>query len=63
VKFVTMFRLLPAWRKLVYVVATLGAFALLIWDIADDAAQYTTVAFFVLIVIATLALRAPNRAG
>jgi hypothetical protein len=63
VKFVTMFRLLPAWRKLVYVVATLGAFALLIWDIVDDAAQYTTVAFFVLIVIATLALRAPNRAG
>jgi hypothetical protein len=63
VKFVTMFRLLPAWRKLVYVVATLGAFALLIWDIVDDAAQYTTVAFFVLIVIVTLALRAPNRAG
>jgi hypothetical protein len=32
-----------------------------IWDIADEDAHYTSVAVLVLVVIGTIALRAPNR--
>jgi hypothetical protein len=32
-----------------------------VWDIIDKQAQYTTIAFFVLIAIGTAALRLPNR--
>ena len=54
-------RTLPVWRQAVYWLAVIGAFALLIWDIADAGAQYTTVGVLVLVGIATVALRAPNR--
>jgi hypothetical protein len=32
-----------------------------IWDIVDKAAQYTSVVVLALVVIATVALQAPNR--
>jgi len=54
-------RHLPPWRQVVYWVASLGALALVIWDIADKSAQYTSLVVIVLIVIATVALRAPSR--
>jgi hypothetical protein len=60
-KWMKLFKALPAWRQVVYVVAVVGAFALLVWDIIDKQAQYTTIAFFVLIAIGTAALRLPNR--
>ncbi len=58
-----MFRSLPPWRQVVYVIAVIGALALLIWDIVDKDAQYTTLGAVVLIVIAAVALRAPTGAG
>lgn len=54
-------RTLPVWRQVVYWLAVIGAFGLLIWDIADKGAQYTTVGVLVLVGIATIALRAPDR--
>jgi hypothetical protein len=59
-RWVTLFRSIPPWRQVVYVIAVVGAFALLIWDIADQSAQYTTVGVLVLVGIATLALRLPT---
>ena len=56
-------RSLPVWRQVVYVVAVIGAAVLLVWDIVDKEAQYTTVAFFALIAIGAVALRAPNRSA
>jgi hypothetical protein len=60
VGWVTRFRSIPPWRQVLYVVAVLGALALLIWDIADKGAQYTTVGVLVLVVIGAVALRAPT---
>jgi hypothetical protein len=60
-KWMEIFRALPPWRKVLYVVGVVGALAVLVWDIADKEAQYTTVAFLVLIALAAVALRAPNR--
>ena len=54
-------RTLPAWRQVVYWIASIGALALVAWDIADEAAQYTSIAAVVLIVVATAALRVPDR--
>ena len=54
-------RALPPWRQAVYWITSTAALALVIWDIADKAAQYTSIAVLVLIVIATVALRAPKR--
>jgi predicted membrane channel-forming protein YqfA (hemolysin III family) len=54
---------LPLCRQVVYVLALIGAAVLLVWDIVDKEAQYTTVAFFVLIAICVVALRAPNRSS
>lgn len=62
-KWTVLFRALPLWRQVIYVLALLGALALLIWDIADKGAQYTTVGALVLIAIAAVALRAPVDAG
>jgi hypothetical protein len=62
-KWVTIFRSLPGWRQAIYVVAVVGAFALLIWDIVDKEAQYTTLGVMILVVIGTVALRAPVRAA
>lgn len=56
-------RSLPLWRQAVYVVFLVAAAVLLVWDIVDKEAQYTTVAFFACIAIAAVALRAPNRAA
>jgi hypothetical protein len=52
---------LPAWRQVAYWIATVAAFALLVWDIVDEEAHYTTVLFFVAIIIGVVALRAPDR--
>jgi hypothetical protein len=48
-------------RQGVYWIALIGMFAVLIWDIADKGAQYTTVLFLVFLVIAVWALRFPAR--
>jgi len=46
------YRNLPRWRLVVYVVCIVGVFALLIWDVVDKSAQYTTVAAVVLLAVA-----------
>ena len=59
-KWLAMLKALPAWRQGVYWIAVIGMFAVLIWDIADKDAQYTTPVFLVLLVIAVWALRWRN---
>jgi len=54
---------LPPWRQAVYWLASITALVLVIWDIVDQGAQYTSIVVVVLAVIATIALRAPNRRG
>jgi hypothetical protein len=61
-RWIERLRSLPVWRQVVYVLALIGAAVLLVWDIADQEAQYTTVAFLALIAVAAVALRAPDRA-
>ena len=56
-------RTLPPWRRAVYWLASIAALALVVWDIADKGAQYTSIAVIGLVVIATVALRAPGRRG
>jgi hypothetical protein len=53
-----MLKALPAWRQGVYWIAVIGMFAVLIWDIVDKSAQFTTAVF--LLVIAVWALRWRN---
>jgi hypothetical protein len=59
-KWLAMLKALPTWRQGVYWIAVIGMFAVLIWDIADKGAQYTTPLFLVLLVIAVWALRWRN---
>jgi hypothetical protein len=54
-------RTLPPWRQAVYWVASIAGLALVVWDIVDQDAQYTSIVVIALIVIATVALRAPSR--
>jgi hypothetical protein len=54
-------RTLPSWRQAVYWLASIAALALVIWDFVDKGAQYTSILVLVLVVIATVALRAPSR--
>lgn len=56
-----LLRTLPPWRQAVYWLASIAALALVIWDIVDKAAQYTSVVVLALVVIATVALQASNR--
>ena len=60
-KWLAMLEALPPWRQAVYWIAVIGMFAVLIWDIVDKDAQYTTVIFLVLLVIAVWALRFRKR--
>jgi hypothetical protein len=53
-------RTLPPWRQAVYWLASIAALALVIWDIVDKGAQYTSIVVIALVVIATVALRAPS---
>src|SRR4051794_30266394 len=53
-------RTLPPWRQALYWLASIAALALVIWDIADQGAQYTSIVVLALVVIATVALRAPS---
>jgi hypothetical protein len=55
-------RTLPPWRQAAYWLASIAALALVIWDIVDKGAQYTSIVVIALVVIATVALRAPQRA-
>jgi hypothetical protein len=61
VRWLRVLRTLPPWRQAVYWVASIAALGLVIWDIVDQAAQYTSIVVIALIVIATVALQAPNR--
>jgi hypothetical protein len=61
VRWLMLLRTLPPWRQAVYWVASITALALVIWDIVDKGAQYTSIVAVALIIIATAALRAPNR--
>ena len=56
-------RTLPPWRQAVYWLASIAALALVIWDIVDKGAQYGSIVVVALVVIATVALRAPNGRG
>ena len=56
-------RTLPPWRQAVYWFASIAALALVVWDIVDEGAQYTSIVALALVVIATIALRAPNPRG
>jgi hypothetical protein len=60
-RWLKLLRTLPPWRQAVYWVASIAALGLVIWDIVDKAAQYTSIVVLVLVVIATVALQAPNR--
>jgi hypothetical protein len=53
-------RTLPPWRQALYWLASIAALALVIWDIADQGARYTSIVVLALVVIATVALRAPS---
>ena len=55
-----LLRTLPPWRQAVYWFASIAALALVVWDIANKGAQYTSIVALALAVIATVALRAPN---
>ena len=54
-------RTLPPWRQAVYWLASIALLPLVIWDILEEDAQYTSIAVVALIVIATVALRPPDR--
>ena len=60
-RWLAMLKALPPWRQAVYWIAVIGMFAVLIWDIADKGAQYTTVLFLVFLVVAVWALRFNKR--
>ena len=53
-------RTLPPWRQAVYWLASIAALALVVWDILDQDAQYTSIVVMALVVIATVALWAPG---
>jgi hypothetical protein len=61
VRWLRLLRTLPPWRQAVYWVAAITALGLVTWDIVDKGAQYTSIVAVALIIIATVALRAPNR--
>jgi hypothetical protein len=56
-------RTLPPWRQAVYWLASIAALGLVIWDIVDKGAHYGSIVVVALVVIATIALRAPNGRG
>jgi hypothetical protein len=60
-RWLRLLRTLPPWRQAVYWVASIAALVLVVWDIVDKGAQYTSIAAVALIIIATVALQAPNR--
>ena len=62
-RWLRLLRTLPPWRQAVYWLASIAALALVVWDIVDKAAQYTSIVVLVLVVIATVALQAPDRRG
>ena len=59
-RWLRILRTLPPWRQAVYWLASVAALALVIWDIVDEGAQYTSIVVLALVVIATVALRAPS---
>jgi hypothetical protein len=56
-------RTLPPWRQVVYWLASIAALVLVVWDIVDQGAQYTSIVVIALVVVATITLRAPNGRG
>ena len=60
-RWLRLLRTLPPWRQAVYWIAAIAALGLVVWDIIDKGAQYTSIAALALVVIATVALRAPDR--
>jgi hypothetical protein len=61
VRWLKLLRTLPPWRQAVYWLASIAALALVIWDVVDEGAQYTSIVVLALVAIGTVALRAPNR--
>ena len=59
-KWLAMLKALPAWRQAVYWIAVIGLFAMLVWDIVDKSAQFTTALFLIFLVVAVWALRWHN---
>lgn len=60
-RWLTLLRTLPPWRRAVYWLTSIAALAFVIWDIVDKSAQYTSIVVVALVVIGTVALRAPHR--
>ena len=62
---VDQYRQIAPWRQVVYVICTLGVFGLVIWDLLDESAQYSTLLVIVLLAIAIAVrpggLRGPRR--
>ena len=62
---IDQYRQIAPWRQLVYAICVLGVVALVIWDLVEESAQYTTVGVIVLIAIAIAVrpggLRGPRR--
>ena len=60
-RWLKLLRTLPPWRQAVYWLVSITGLALVIWDIVDEGAQYTSNVVLALVAIGTVALRAPNR--
>ena len=46
---IDQYRQIAPWRQVVYAICVLGVIALVVWDLVDEAAQYTTVGVIVLL--------------
>jgi hypothetical protein len=62
---IDQYRLIAPWRQFVYAICILGVFALVVWDLVDQSAQYTAIGIIVLLAIAIAVrpggLRGPRR--
>jgi hypothetical protein len=62
---IDQYRQIAPWRQVVYAVCVLAVIALVVWDLVDESAQYTTVGVVLLLAIAIAVrpggLRGPRR--
>jgi len=62
---IDQYRQIAPWRQVVYAICVLGVIALVVWDVVDESAHYTTVGVIVLLAIAIAVrpggLRGPRR--
>ena len=62
---IDQYRQIAPWRQVVYAICVLGVIALVVWDVVDESAHYTTIGVIVLLAIAIAVrpggLRGPRR--